>query len=94
MAEICIRNKDFVTFQFIQWFLEEQIQEEMSQGVSFELFDVIGEEGTSRWKIGRAGAKGKIRIVKPFFRQIPPDYENSYSIIFSPFMDLPDTAWP
>ena len=59
MAEICIRNKDFVTFQFIQWFLEEQIQEEYVARRILELFDVIGEEGTGRWKIDEQVQKVK-----------------------------------
>lgn len=53
MAEKCIRQKDFVTFQFIQWFLEEQIQEEYVARRILELFDIIGEEGIGRWEIDK-----------------------------------------
>lgn len=59
MAEKCITQKDFVTFQFIQWFLEEQIQEEYVARRILELFDVIGEEGTSRWEIDKQVQKVK-----------------------------------
>lgn len=53
MAEKCIGQKDFVTFQFIQWFLEEQIQEEYVARRILDLFDVIGEEGTGSWEIDK-----------------------------------------
>ena len=59
MAEKCIRQKDFVTFQFIQWFLEEQIQEEYVARRILELFDLIGEEGTGRWEIDKEMQKVK-----------------------------------
>jgi len=53
IAEKCIKLKDFVTFQFIQWFLEEQIEEEYVARRILEMFDVIGEEGTGRWEIDK-----------------------------------------
>lgn len=53
MAEKCIKQKDFVTFQFIQWFLEEQIQEEYIARRILDLFDIIGEEGIGRWEIDK-----------------------------------------
>ncbi len=53
IADKCMKAKDFVTFNFIQWFLEEQVEEEYVARRILELFDVIGEEGTGRWEIDR-----------------------------------------
>lgn len=53
IADKCIKLKDFVTFQFIQWFLEEQIEEEYVARRILDMFDVIGEEGTGRWEIDK-----------------------------------------
>lgn len=53
IADKCIKQKDFVTFQFVQWFLAEQIEEEYVARRILELFDVIGEEGTGRWEIDK-----------------------------------------
>ncbi|MCL4637365.1 MULTISPECIES: ferritin [Olivibacter] len=53
IAEKCFKVKDFVTFQFIQWFLAEQIEEEYVARRILEMFDVIGEEGTGRWEIDK-----------------------------------------
>lgn len=59
MADVCFRNKDFMTFQFLQWFLKEQIEEEYVARRALELFDVIGEEGTGRYEIDKAVPKIK-----------------------------------
>lgn len=53
MADKTIRTKDFVTFQFIQWFLAEQIEEEYVARRILELFDLIGEDGTGKWEIDK-----------------------------------------
>lgn len=62
MAEKCIRQKDFVTFQFIQWFLEEQVQEEYVARRILALFDIIGEDGSGRWEIDRQVQKVKYEV--------------------------------
>jgi len=59
IADKCIKLKDFVTFQFIQWFLEEQIEEEYVARRILEMFDVIGEEGIGRWEIDKHVPKVK-----------------------------------
>ncbi len=59
MAEKCIKLKDFVTFQFIQWFLQEQVQEEYVARRILDLFDVIGEEGRGCWEIDKQVEKVK-----------------------------------
>lgn len=53
IADQCVKVKDYVTFNFLQWFLEEQVEEEYVARRVLELFDVIGEEGTGRWEIDR-----------------------------------------
>lgn len=53
LADRCLRVKDFVTLQFLQWFLNEQLEEEYVARRILELFDVIGEEGTGRWQIDK-----------------------------------------
>lgn len=53
IADKCLKLKDFVTFQFIQWFLEEQAEEEYVARRILEMFDVIGEDGTGRWEIDK-----------------------------------------
>ncbi|WP_140938248.1 ferritin [Sphingobacterium lumbrici] len=57
IADQCVKSKDYVTFNFVQWFLEEQVEEEYVARRILELFDVIGEEGTGRWEIDRHLAK-------------------------------------
>lgn len=53
IAEKCLKHKDYVTFQFLQWFLEEQVEEEYVARRILEMFDVIGEEGTGNWEIDK-----------------------------------------
>ena len=53
IADRCAKEKDYVTFNFVQWFLEEQVEEEFVARRILELFDVIGEDGTGRWEIDK-----------------------------------------
>ena len=53
IAAKCHQAKDYVTFNFLGWFLEEQVEEEYVARRILELFDIIGEEGTGRWEIDR-----------------------------------------
>ncbi len=53
IADKCLKLKDFMTMQFLDWFLREQREEEYVARRAVELFDVIGEEGTGRWEIDR-----------------------------------------
>lgn len=53
IAHECVQIKDYTTFSFLQWFLEEQIEEEYVARRILELFDVIGESGTGRWEIDK-----------------------------------------
>jgi len=53
IADRCVKAKDYVSFQFLQWFLQEQIEEEYVARRILEMFDVIGEEGTGLWEIDK-----------------------------------------
>ena len=54
LVEHCWTSKDFSTFNFLQWFLTEQIEEEALTRRAIELFDVIGEEGIGLYTIDQA----------------------------------------
>jgi ferritin len=54
LVDHCFAVKDFSTFNFLQWFVEEQIEEEILARRAVELFDVIGEEGIGRYTIDKA----------------------------------------
>ena len=45
LVDHCLASKDFATFNFLQWFLDEQIEEEVTARRNLEFFDVIGEAG-------------------------------------------------
>lgn len=45
MAEACMKEKDFTTFQFIQWFIEEQVEEEATIQ---KLLDVLADVPNAR----------------------------------------------
>ncbi|MCS6968340.1 MAG: ferritin [Cytophagales bacterium] len=51
LADFCFQEKDFATFQFLQWYVNEQREEEAMARRLVELFDIIGEEGQGIWLI-------------------------------------------
>lgn len=51
LVDHCFTNKDFTTFNFLQWFVTEQREEETLARRAVELFDIIGEEGIGLWTI-------------------------------------------
>jgi ferritin len=55
----CYKAKDYTTATFLQWFLQEQIEEEYIARRALELFEVIGEEVTGRYEIDKAIPKIK-----------------------------------
>ena len=55
----CLKEQDFVTNEFLNWFLKEQREEEYKARRAIELFEVIGEEGTGRWEIDKHVGKIK-----------------------------------
>ncbi len=54
LVDACLKMKDFATFQFLQWFVQEQREEEVISRRAVELFDIIGEEGQGIWHIDKA----------------------------------------
>lgn len=53
IVDRCHKLKDYMTVEFMNWFLKEQIEEEYVARRALELFDVIGEEGVGRWMIDK-----------------------------------------
>lgn len=53
IVDLCYKSKDFTTVNFLQWFLQEQIEEEFIARRALELFDVIGEEGVGLYMIDK-----------------------------------------
>jgi ferritin len=50
-------EEDYATENFLQWFVNEQTEEEDNARRALELFDVIGEEGVGRYQIDKAIGK-------------------------------------
>lgn len=57
LVEHCFKHKDFTTFNFLQWFVTEQREEETLARRAVELFEIIGEEGIGLWTIDQEIAK-------------------------------------
>lgn len=53
IVDQCHKLKDYTTVKFLDWFLEEQIEEEYVARRCLELFDVIGEEGVGTYMIDK-----------------------------------------
>jgi ferritin len=51
IVDHCLTIKDFATFNFLQWYVMEQREEETLARRAVELFDLIGEEGVGLWMI-------------------------------------------
>lgn len=51
IVDHCFQMKDFATFNFLQWFVVEQREEETLARRALEYFDIIGEEGIGLWTI-------------------------------------------
>lgn len=51
IVDHCFSIKDFTTFNFLQWYVVEQREEETLSRRAVELFDLIGEEGIGLWTI-------------------------------------------
>lgn len=59
LVDHCLGVKDFATFNFLQWFVAEQVEEEIVTRRAVELFEIIGEEGIGRYTIDKAIGKLK-----------------------------------
>lgn len=46
-----LKTKDFATFNFLQWFVNEQREEEILARRAVEIFTIIGEAGVGLWLI-------------------------------------------
>lgn len=53
IVDQCHKTKDFVTVKFLQWFLEEQLEEEQTARRCIELFDIIGTEEGGLFRIDK-----------------------------------------
>ncbi len=53
IAAKCQKLQDFTTFNFLSWFLNEQVEEEYIARRCLELFEVIGEEGVGLYTIDK-----------------------------------------
>lgn len=53
IAAACHKEQDFVTMEFLNWFLKEQREEEYKARRALELFTVIGEDATGLWEIDK-----------------------------------------
>lgn len=51
LVDHCFSIKDFTTFNFLQWYVTEQREEETVARRALELFDIIGEDGVGLWTI-------------------------------------------
>jgi ferritin len=45
IVEHCYKNQDWATFNFMQWYVNEQIEEETTARKILDLFDLIGDQG-------------------------------------------------
>lgn len=53
IVDHCYGIKDFTTMNFLNWFVEEQREEETLARRAVELFDLIGEDGVGLWTIDK-----------------------------------------
>ena len=51
IVEHCYNVKDFACLNFMQWYVSEQREEELTSRRALELFNIIGEEGIGLWTI-------------------------------------------
>jgi len=57
IVDKCFQIKDFATFNFLQWYIMEQREEETLARRAVEIFDIIGEEGVGLWMIDQEVGK-------------------------------------
>ena len=53
----CLQEQDYTTFNFMQWYVNEQREEEVLAKRALELFEVIGEQGVGLYMIDKAIGK-------------------------------------
>ncbi|MCC5932461.1 MAG: ferritin [Cyclobacteriaceae bacterium] len=57
LVDHCLGVKDYATFNFLQWYVMEQREEETIARRALELFDIIGIDGIGLWTIDQEMAK-------------------------------------
>lgn len=57
IVDHCLVVKDFTTFNFLQWYVAEQREEETTIRRILDIFDITGEAGTGLYEIDRAIGK-------------------------------------
>jgi ferritin len=53
VVDRCYKLKDYATLKFMQWYVDEQVEEEYVARRILELFDVIGTEGVGLYMIDK-----------------------------------------
>jgi ferritin len=64
IVDHCFKIKDFATFNFLQWYVMEQREEETLARRAVEIFDLIGEEGVGLWMIDQEIGKLEMYATK------------------------------
>ena len=65
ITEHCHKVKDFQTAKFLQWFLDEQVEEEAQARRCIELYDLIGTDAGGLYKIDKEILKLKTKEENP-----------------------------
>ena len=53
IVDFCFEIKDFATLQFMQWYVEEQREEEQICRRALEIYDIIGDTDHGLWMIDK-----------------------------------------
>ena len=53
IAELALKQKDFATRNFIQWFVDEQIEEEQKFETILQKFDLLGRDKLAIYEINK-----------------------------------------
>mgnify|MGYP001613912399 FL=1 len=57
LIDLCLRDKDYSTFNFLQWYVSEQHEEEMVFKNILDKIEIIGTDGKGIYMIDKAIAK-------------------------------------
>lgn len=70
LVDHCFLIKDFASFNFLQWYVMEQREEETLARRAVEIFDLIGEDGVGLWMIDQEVGKLEIYAARASGRPI------------------------
>ena len=62
LCELCLKEKDYSTFNFLQWYVSEQHEEEMVFKGFLDKIDIIGTDGKGTYMIDKAIAKLNLQV--------------------------------